>query len=160
MLFRKSILFLLIGMTLSSCNNILNQSETPLALPLKNPVQQDTLNSASLDFEAVKISVFKPRCISCHQQYENYSGVIRELTAIETAIKSNRMPKSGGPLSDNQRSLLSNWIAKGAPEKEGDPSIPIQPVVLEPTWKSISENLIHPKCLVCHNPQGQAKFLD
>ena len=158
--FNKIIIFLMTGLILSSCNNIFNQSETPLALPLKNPLQQDTLSATTLDFESVKKSVFAARCTSCHQQYNNYQGVLRELPAIEAAVNSNRMPKSSGPLTDSQRSLLSKWIASGAPENEGVSNNPALPINLEPTWKSISENVIIPKCLVCHNPQGQAKFLD
>lgn len=158
--FKKMIIFLIIGLILSACENILNQSETALVLEPKEPLQQDTFNASGLDFETVKKSIFVTRCTSCHQQYNSYQGVRLELSAIETAVKSNRMPKSGGPLSDEQRNLLSNWVAGGALEFAGIPNSPNPISNLEPVWKSISEYIIIPKCLVCHNPQGQAKFLD
>lgn len=156
----KIITFLTLSLILSSCSNLFNQSETPLDLPLKDPIVQDTSSSSSLDFESVKKTVFSARCTSCHQQYNTYQGVFRELAAIESAVNTHRMPKSGGPLSELQRSLLLSWIAKGAPEKEGSTGDLNPPFILEANWKSISENIITPKCLVCHNPLGQAKFLD
>lgn len=150
----KKLTIALISMFLSSCGNYLDQKMTEPAL---NQIEQEKLSS---DFSSVKEVVFSARCISCHKQYDNYQGVIRELTAIQAAVNSNRMPKSGGPLTDSQKAILSAWIEKGAPDQAGIPSDPNLPTTLEPTWKSLSENVIFPKCLVCHNPQGQAKFLD
>lgn len=156
----KIITFLIICVILPSCKNILNQSETPLELQLENPSQQDTTEAASVDFESVKKLVFAARCTSCHQQYNNYQGVLREIGAIEASIKNRRMPKSGGPLSENQQNLLFQWISNGAPNLAGAPVSTTPPAPLEPLWKSISENVFIPKCLVCHNSNGQAKFLD
>lgn len=150
----KVLISFLSSMLLSSCGNYLDQKTIE---PVLSQSAQDEL---SPDFSSVKELVFSGRCVSCHQQYNNYQGVIRELSAIQAAVNSNRMPKSGGPLTDNQKAILSAWIAKGAPNQVGSPSEPNLPVALEPTWDSLSENVIFPKCLVCHNPQGQAKFLD
>lgn len=140
---------------LPSCGNYLNKKIIePTVL---NKSEQDSLK---LDFTTVKEAIFSPKCISCHQQYDNYQSVIRELTAIQSAVASNRMPKSGSPLTDIQKNMLSVWIKNGAPEQAESISQPNIQKPLEPTWKSLSENVIFPKCLVCHNPQGQAKFLD
>lgn len=139
---------------LSSCGNYLEQKKTE---PKLAQSEQEQLSS---DFASVKELVFSASCVSCHQQYNNYQGIIRELPAIQSAVASNRMPKSGGPLTDNQKAILFAWIAKGAPDQTGSSSEPVPSIKLEPTWKSLSENVIFPKCLVCHNPQGQAKFLD
>jgi hypothetical protein len=53
-------------------------------------------------------------------------------------------------------------VDAGAPEFSGANSgqKPEEPLGLEPNWKSISELIVFPKCLVCHNPNGEAKFLD
>jgi uncharacterized membrane protein len=149
-----SLTILLCTMFLSSCGTYLEQKATEPAL---NQTEKEKL---SLGFASVKEIVFSERCVSCHQQYDTYQGVIRELSAIKAAVESNRMPRSGGSLTDSQKAILSAWIEKGAPEQVGNSGEPIAPVKLEPTWKSLSENVIFPKCLVCHNPQGQAKFLD
>lgn len=138
---------------LSSCGNYLNKKTIEPAVDIST--QENDL----LDFKTIKESVLAPRCISCHQQYDNYQGVIRELTAIQSAVASNRMPKSGGPLSDLQKALLSAWVNQGAPEQMVVPTEPSLPEALAPTWKSLSENVFFPKCLACHNSNGQAKFL-
>lgn len=123
------------------------------------PVSGPGPAKASADFATVKSQVFAPRCVQCHAQYESYGGVQRELAAIRSAVETNRMPKTGGPLSKEQKDLLFAWIASGAPEKsEGSSETPAP--VLEPKWESVSANIFVPKCQVCHNPNGQAKFLD
>lgn len=155
-----SFVFLLCTPLLSSCGNYLDQKQArPLVpAPVQNEQGEEVL---VIEFATVKEAIFAPRCTSCHQQYDTYQGVVRELAAIQNSVQSNRMPKSGGPLTDNQKALLNAWIAQGAPQStESRPTEPEQPEALAPTWKSLSENVLIPKCLVCHNPQGQAKFLD
>ncbi len=112
-------------------------------------------------FETVRSLILTPYCVSCHQQYSTYTSTQREAQAIYTAVTANRMPKgAGGMLPDSLKALLQRWVAAGAPEQPGQ--IPSDPelVVLQPNWNSIHALIITPRCLVCHNPQGQAKFLD
>jgi uncharacterized membrane protein len=153
MLKTKTVILFLSSILLSSCGNYLDQKKSA---PDSGQSIQEALSS---EFLSVKEIVFSARCTSCHQQYNNYQGVIRELSAIQAAVASNRMPKTGGPLTDKQKAILFDWIAKGAPDR-ADNILGPQPLPLAPTWKSLSENVIFPKCLVCHNPQGQAKFLN
>ena len=147
-------LLILAYLTLSACGNY---SEKKIKEETISLSAQEELSS---DFNSIKKIIFSSRCTTCHQQYETYSGVSRELPAIAEAINSDRMPKSGGPLTVSQKNLLTRWIEKGAPENNNGLTIPVNPVVLESNWTSISENIIFPKCLVCHSSQGQAKFLD
>lgn len=139
---------------LSSCGNYSDQKMKTEPISLS---AQEVLSS---DFDSVSKVVFSRRCTSCHEQYMTYAGVARELAAIQEAVGSNRMPKSGGPLTDSQKIVLSRWIEKGAPENNHEPARPIGAILLEPNWKSVSENIVFPKCLVCHSSQGQAKFLN
>jgi mono/diheme cytochrome c family protein len=111
-------------------------------------------------FSALKEAVFGPSCVGCHAQYDSYSGVRREIESIAIAVASGRMPKAGGPLSEDRKELLRSWIAAGAPEFSGQPPSPPEPIDLRPRWEAISANILFPKCLVCHNPRGQARFLD
>jgi len=141
-------------MLLSSCGNYTERKG------FEESFDPSLLSSTSLDFNTVKELVFAPRCISCHQQYKNYESIYQELSAIQNTVESNRMPKTGGPLSNQQKAILKAWIAQGAAEVPGQPTPPRIGEELEPNWKSISRHIINPKCLVCHNPQGQAKFLD
>jgi hypothetical protein len=150
----KLLIFFNVGIFLFSCGNFVDKKSDQSAIDLS--AQDDS----RLDFSTVKQTIFAARCISCHQQYSNYQGVVRELNAIQSAVASNRMPKSGGPLTDNQKAILAAWISQGAPDQIDGTMEPNLPESLAPTWNSLSENVIVPKCLVCHNPQGQAKFLD
>jgi uncharacterized membrane protein len=139
---------------LSSCGDYLKKKNSEIG------ESQSTQNNLAFNFASMTASITSKRCISCHSQYNSYGGVLREIAAIRSAVVTNRMPKNGGPLTDRQKVDLINWIDRGAPEFDGEPSKPSLPISIEPNWKSISENILFPKCLVCHNPEGQAKFLD
>lgn len=145
---------ILSSILLSSCGNYVDSKFS------EETIKTEQLEVLSSSFDSIKTSILSSRCISCHQQYNNYDNVIQELTSIQAAIDSNRMPKTGGPLSDSQKAVFAAWVNKGAPEKNGDVIKLPAPNKLEANWKSINQNIITPKCLVCHNPQGQAKFLD
>jgi len=143
--------YFIIALLLSSCGYYSEHSD---------PGADVDLAKSSLEFQSVQAAIFTPHCVRCHQSYASYNGVRRELAAINSAVAANRMPKSAPPLSENLKQLLQSWISAGAPERAGEPAPEPAPVVLEANWKSISENILAPKCLVCHNPDGQAKFLD
>ena len=141
-----------LSLVLSSCGNYLERKSEGDDGNLK-------FSKEELDFSIVQSKIFSPRCVSCHQQYGSYAGVRRELASISSAVSANRMPKTGGPLSGPLKQLLLDWTDAGSPEVAGQ--IPVQePVTIHPVWQSISDNIIAPRCLVCHNPNGQAKFLD
>jgi mono/diheme cytochrome c family protein len=79
-----------------------------------------------VNYSQVNQAVFKPSCVACHGagyaaagvRVDTYSAVIANLNGIKTtSIISKTMPTSG-PLSQNQMTLLSNWIDQGAPETQ------------------------------------------
>ncbi len=117
-------------------------------------------SGTKLEFSSVQSLIFRPNCVACHGQYENYSDVKRDLPGILDSVNSNRMPKSGGPLAASLKELLQRWSEAGAPEFAGIAPTEPQPILLEPNWSSISQRILGPKCLLCHQPNGQAKFLD
>lgn len=146
--------FFLVSILLSSCGYY--QSDKT-KLEFTGIKQQDI---SALSFQTIKSTILSPRCISCHQQYNNYESVIVELKSIESSIENNRMPKNSSALSTGQKTLLTEWILIGAPENPGDVTkIPL-PKKIEANWNSINQNIFIPKCLVCHNPNGQANFLN
>lgn len=127
--------------------------------------QTQESKTGAVDFKTVESRIFGPRCISCHSQYSSYSNVKFELTTIVSQIESDRMPKNGPALDAELKMLLKAWVDNGAPEKISEPTTPpTTPLPIEsglqPNYESISLAIISPKCLACHNPQGQAKFLD
>jgi hypothetical protein len=121
----------------------------------------DSLNSKTTpDFETVHSRVLAPFCTSCHSQYNDYASAQREASAIAESIAAQRMPKNGGPLPEALQALVQRWVSAGAPERAEQTPVKPEPVVLEPLWSSIDALILTPRCLVCHNPQGKAKFLD
>ncbi len=146
-------IMIILNMALFSCNYQFDKAQ-PKQAEL-NPQAKSEIN-----FEIVKNKVFVARCTVCHQQYNNYQNVVTELKSIQDAVISDRMPKSGGPLTSLEKEILLTWIDAGAPEKVDSKPIVNMPVVLLPTYASLSTNIFIPKCSVCHNPNGQAKFLD
>lgn len=147
---RAFILLLIVG--LCSCGFV--------SRPEHNSLQGTSkLGANDLEFANVRSQVLAPRCLSCHAQYASYEGVRRELNEITQAVTANRMPK-GSVLTVSQKDLLLDWIAAGSPEFLDDaPSAPEFSEV-EPNWDSLSRAVFFPRCLACHSPQGQAKFLD
>ena len=158
----------------SACGNYKSPKNPDSAAP-QGPNVEEEVEALTTSFSSVQSSVFS-RCISCHQEkFENYKAVMEDLGDIASQIASDNMPKTGGPLTDFQKKVLSRWIAKGAPEFGNSPPLPpesppgpmpmeppdMPPAGLEPTWKSIQANILAPKhCVQCHNPSGAAKFLD
>jgi len=155
---KNSIAMAFFAILLSSCGNFVHP---------KGPLSDGGSNlneSGRFEFASLKSAIFDnkagPHCTTCHSSYDSYSSIRHDLTAISDAINSGQMPKDGPPVSPALRNLLQKWIAAGAPEFAGEAPAPAAPEILAPNWRSISENILQPKCVVCHNPKGQAKFLD
>ena len=88
-----------------------------------------------MNYEFISSQVLGPRCATCHGSsgnvnLETFESVISNLAAIQrTVFQEQIMPKRGVLTADEKR-LLWNWIALGAPkESEGPPpeSDPIVP---------------------------------
>lgn len=60
-------------------------------------------------------------CVECHGSYNTQSRVVREKTQIDQAagagdtVTNTYMPESGKKPSLEERKLLSQWLACGAP---------------------------------------------
>ncbi len=148
------LIILVFSMLFFSCKNYYVEKKSDVDL------SQSLNSNTQISFEIVKSAVFLQKCTICHQQYNSYQSVRREIVAIQEAVSQNRMPKSGSLLNDQQKELLTKWASQGAPEFPGQIAQPETPTIIEANWGSISQNIIIPKCLACHNPNGQAKFLD
>jgi mono/diheme cytochrome c family protein len=142
---------------LVSCNETLvkggNANEKPLQL-------------SSISYADVDTKIFRPRCYGCHGtsggvNVQSYESVKSNISRIQAAVDSGRMP-AGGPLPSSLKQLLSIWIAKGMPLDPveipqgeiggggGGGDLPTLPP-LAPTYASLKENLFNASCTVCHN---------
>lgn len=122
--------------------------------------EQDLTHDLKYSFADIKEYVFKPNnCISCHTHFEDYSVVLKNLSAIVSTIQIDKMPypkKMGEAVlkvTQDQKAILSTWVNQGAPKVVGE-MVMLFPEKLEPNWISIRNNILGPKCIMCHNGFG------
>jgi cytochrome c553 len=149
----KLIFATLILLFLVSCGDYVEFKEEPL------PLLQGRFSVTELTFDNISKSIIKNNCLQCHPSYSDYDYVLGKSNEILDAVLSERMPKNAPGLSLELKSLLSEWVKKGSPlGRELGPGDEV--LELKPNWNSISKKVIFPKCVRCHNPEGQASFLD
>jgi len=142
---------LILSMLAVACGNYDKVTEGPL-------LDTSRFGASELNFASVKTQILDASCIRCHPGYSNYNTVKKDINKIVGSVMSNRMPKNSSPLSNELKALLIAYAEAGAPLGSGvDPTPNPLPVS---NWNYISEMIIFPKCFVCHNPQGEAKFVD
>lgn len=137
----------------------------------KNPTsREDALAPAELvaqvSFQDVYTKVLVPRCIVCHGSagnvnLETYASARSHLKAIkQVALTQRKMPRAPyPPLKREELLILSAWIQAGGPELPLNGQIPEPlptPEPLQPTFESIKNHVLAPKCIVCHGPGGNA----
>ncbi len=133
--------------------------------PRHSPSQFENTSSesfkATIFFDEIKEKIINPHCLICHSNYSNYQTVKFHLPAIINSVASKRMPLNAPPLPEDLLDLLEAWLDEGAPLEKNEPDESqdiIQP--LNPTWDSLSLYVFEPKCFVCHNPKGEAPWVD
>ncbi len=158
----KNLLFILL---LVSCGNYTDfKEEISSSSPGGSPGIEAGEERELISFEQIKNKVLEPSCIKCHVGYDDYTTVKNDITKILSEVSQNKMPKNAEPLSDDLKNLLRNWYTMGTPLEVSDsdednlPGDQVQELVA--TWESVSKRIIYPKCVACHSPNGQARFLD
>ncbi len=120
--------------------------------------------TTTISFEEVHSKILKSNCIGCHSQFNNYQVVKKNISSIVSFVLDDKMPfalrpnQRNQPLSDELKETLSTWAEAGAPEFPGILTDSVDEVAtspkLEPTWISLRDNVIGPKCILCHNSTG------
>lgn len=168
----RFLMTVLIMIFLTSCSDYTEIKEgilsnSPGGFTPVTPGTPDTPKSL-VDFAQIKKTIIDTSCIQCHLGYSNYQTVRGDVDNILSQVLTNRMPKNASPINDELKALLQEWVNDGAPEfvvssDNNDSDIPDStpqlPSELEATWESLSTNIIFPKCVSCHNANGQASFL-
>lgn len=114
-------------------------------------------------FADVRDRVFMSYCVRCHVQYADYTFAKKDIKQILLSVENNRMPKNAAPLSQELKDLLKAWDQNGSPDQAAQNTQTPPPATsdeLAPTWDSLYANIFVPKCVVCHSPNGVAKWID
>jgi uncharacterized membrane protein len=120
--------------------------------------------SRKISFVELRETLFRTNCVSCHSTYVNYASVKADLSAIEAAVYSGRMPKAKAALSSALQSDLRSWALAGAPEFL-DASLPPAstpgPNPLPPdegnnppsrlSFANLKRQIFEPFCMGCHS---------
>lgn len=129
--------------------------------PLDNKKTEPPRPTPTLGFETIKKEVLAANhCLDCHSQYNDYKIVYKDRVKIVSTINSNSMPfpqKKGlkaEPVADRQKQQLIDWVAQGAPLWPGQTVNKVEQEELKPTWISLRNQVLGPKCILCHNSYG------
>lgn len=148
----KKIILYLGLMSLIACGNSIEFKEEP------GDFTSGDFPLTDLNFAKINADIMQTSCVKCHKAYGDYETVFNERNKILSAVLENRMPKNAPALNDELKGLLAAWVNIGAPLGSGGNDSGTRE--LEPTWESLSIKIFFPKCVQCHNPDGQASFLD
>lgn len=69
----------------------------------------------ALNFATMQAKLFDPMCSRCHAWTKDYRSVSKSIEDITFQIDMGFMPKEGS-LTEEQKTLLSDWIEAGLPE--------------------------------------------
>lgn len=154
---KKVCLFIFMSV-LVGCNNVRYKQSLDMNTGFDLPQEK----MSQLSYELISQEVLKPRCVSCHGdsggvRLESYSEVVKEIGSIKRSVfEQQTMPKRGA-LTNEQLSLLWNWLKLGAPEFATGGEVIPPPENLAPTFASIDKNIFQVTCIDCHNATGSGK---
>lgn len=118
-------------------------------------------NEIQYSFSDIKEFVFKPNnCFECHSHFDDYQTTLKNLAQISSTIQTDRMPypiAKGGdvePLTSEQKKMWLSWVNQGAPLFVGKQTEVIASAE-DINWFSIRNNILGPKCILCHNSFGR-----
>ena len=135
------------------------------APPPPNPPRLPDPGNRRVFYSAVK-PIFQAKCVACHGNsggvnLATYSSARAALSRIHrSAIVERRMPLPPyPPLTARELALLNAWIQGGGlndPVPVPSPQPRPTPPRPEPTFSSIQQKILAPKCIACHREGGRA----
>lgn len=149
---------------LAGCSYMLELVHPVGSLPAKSneifKMPQEKVET--LSYGVVSQQVFTPHCASCHGSsggvnLQSYEEVTRVLAGIKKTVFHDKTMPKGSSLTQDELSILWNWIEIGSPEFAKDGSQEPLPEVLLPTYDSINKNIFQASCVSCHNVSGTGK---
>ena len=185
---KKISLILIVLSLLGGCGY--SNTELPIEAEGVNNITNPNNNlSQGIDYKFVNQNVFAPKCIRCHSNaggnkgginLESYAQVKQNIAKIQDAVIVQQFMPPAGPLTEDLRGILSQWIDKGLPETSTDPigPPPVNPPPVNPPpspqpenppppvspppspvldYKFVNQNVFAPKCIRCHSNAGGNK---
>ena len=137
---------------LISCGNSVEFKESPIS------GFEGQFAVTDLTFENIKTDILAPHCIQCHPAYSDYDVIFKDKDKVLNAVLTETMPKNMPAVSTELKVMLDLWVKNGAPYGEREREN--ENVGLKPTWNSLSKNIFFTKCTQCHNPLGEASYID
>lgn len=154
------------AVTLNACNYRVDHQSDP------GGIGPEKAGVSTIGFDSVYSRVLEQKCQRCHTDSDldvrSYSSVKANASRIAEVVASKQMPRPPLVLTNDEESLLLDWIRAGAPEfattdlpvkPQPEPTATPTPVptALEPTYASIRAKIFEPMCLSCHSEFGRAE---
>lgn len=175
----KTALLLISFITLASCSNY---ERTHYTQSGGLSEQNDLLPSSELGFIQIRKQVLETKCLDCHSgrskpDLQTYTDVFQARNEIYRAVfVTQKMPKGGFKLADNDKANLKSWLDAGAPEFGSSLDEPL-PVAANPAlpssgtfqmarpvlWAQVKEKVFARRCVACHyegNDLGVSNYQD
>lgn len=141
----------------------------PLPLPQPPPSGGGTDPDITGSPEQVAaLTIVKKQCGACHGSAQGGAGGVSNLLNVKHlldagliidgdptqgrligSMKDGSMPPVG-PMPADEIALVESWVRSGVDASGTNPLPPETP--LEPTFASINEKILIPKCVACHGP--------
>lgn len=132
------------------------------------------------NFESISAMILQPRCIGCHGEgdsldFSSYAKILEnkglfqskpgEESLFVVAVASGMMPPKKNPdLSEEEVSVIRQWVMLGIPERADLPGIILNPPAdPEPTcmtagFEEISTKVFSVRCIGCHGDAGNVNL--
>lgn len=136
--------------------------------PTELAFESSTDLSSQAGLQNASVQILNKNCFECHNtttmdgnvsditniEYLVYSRLIvpgePELSPIIAEIASGRMPKGRAGLTGLEVETIKSWIA-GLDADDLGPGGPLVPIVIEPKYSSLAQQIFTPRCITCHS---------
>ncbi len=114
-----------------------------------------------IGFDEIRRDLLVPfNCLGCHTNFNSYGTVRRLAPAIISYLATDQMPfpqRRGSPVTlvpPVTKAKFNTWLQQGAPEFADQPAATQRPEDPKATWVYLRNNVLGPKCIICHNSYG------
>ena len=112
----KQIAVLITCALLSACSQVSPGGNESAPQKAETPeAAEDVVAPPDVKFADVLETVFSAQCTFCHSSLNDYNQAKAMLLAIQDRVFVRKTMPPGGSLTDQQQSILKEWIQAGGP---------------------------------------------